>query len=101
MKKWVLDFETWDICDQTCTNLFSRALLAVRKVLEFSMREEEFVKRGGFVLMAAMSVHNKKVENMVFIQFLPINRTPADENEMIAAANDTFYKFKTWLEVRD
>ncbi|OPY29764.1 MAG: DNA alkylation repair enzyme [Methanomassiliicoccales archaeon PtaU1.Bin030] len=38
--------------------------------MEWSSREEEFVKRAGFALMAALAVHDKKAEDERFLPFL-------------------------------
>lgn len=57
--EWVIDFNSWDLCDQVCGNLFDRTPFVIAKAKEFSNREEEFVKRTGFVLMAEYAVHNK------------------------------------------
>ena len=85
--KWVLDFETWDVCDQACGNLFDRTPFAIEKALEFSARKEEFVKRTGFVLMAALAVHDKKADDMVFIQLFPIiEREAWDERNFVKKA---------------
>jgi 3-methyladenine DNA glycosylase AlkD len=72
MEAWAHDFDAWDLCDQCCSNLFDRTPYAYRKAEEWSRREEEFVKRAGFVLMAALSVHDKKAEDRVFRKFFPI-----------------------------
>ena len=52
MERWVKDFNYWEICDQCCMNLFKKTKFAYQKVVAWSSREEEFVKRAGFVLMA-------------------------------------------------
>jgi 3-methyladenine DNA glycosylase AlkD len=72
MEKWVHDFDSWDVCDQCCSNLFDKTNLAYVKALEWSNKKEEYVKRAGFVLMATSAVHNKETENEVFQNFLPI-----------------------------
>jgi 3-methyladenine DNA glycosylase AlkD len=69
---WTKDFTSWDVCDQTCGNLFDRTPYAIEKALEFSKHKEEFIKRTGFVLMAELSIHDKKAEDKVFIQFFPV-----------------------------
>jgi len=40
MEEWVKDINSWDICDQVCTNLFEKTPLAWKKILEWSEREE-------------------------------------------------------------
>ncbi|MCL4535433.1 MAG: DNA alkylation repair protein [Bacteroidetes bacterium] len=71
MERWASDFDSWDVCDQCCSNLFDKTGLAWRKAMEWSARHEEFVKRAGFVLMAALAVHDKKADDQVFLDFLP------------------------------
>ncbi|HTH81552.1 MAG TPA: DNA alkylation repair protein [Mucilaginibacter sp.] len=86
---WVNDFDSWDVCDQACGNLFDRTPYAIEKALEFSASEQEFVKRAGFVLMAEYAVHHKKADDEVFIQFFPIIEREAwdDRNFVKKAVN--------------
>jgi 3-methyladenine DNA glycosylase AlkD len=87
METWVLDFCSWDLCDQCCSNLFDRTPYAFRKAVEWSRREEEFVKRAGFVLMATLSVHDKKAEDRVFQRFFPlITRKATDDRPYVRKA---------------
>jgi 3-methyladenine DNA glycosylase AlkD len=69
MEQWVGDFDSWDVCDQCCMNLFDRTGLAYRKAIEWSRREEEFVKRAGFALMAVLASHDKKAGDEEFLRF--------------------------------
>ena len=80
MDKWVADFASWDVCDQVCGNLFDRTPYAIRKALEYSAHEEEYVKRAGFVLMAEFAVHNKKADNAEFMPFFPVMEREAWDN---------------------
>jgi 3-methyladenine DNA glycosylase AlkD len=77
---WVKDFNSWDICDQACGNLFDYTPFAIEKAIEFSAHEDEFVKRAGFVLMAEHAVHNKTAKDEVFIRLLPIIEREAWDN---------------------
>ncbi len=87
MEKWVRDFDSWDICDQVCSNLFDKTPFAIKKAKEWSGREEEFVKRAGFVLMAALAVHDKKAGDGLFDSFLPIiSREAVDERNFVKKA---------------
>jgi len=79
MESWVSDFDSWDVCDQCCSNLFDKTPHARRKILEWSRRDEEFVKRAAFALMAALAVHDKQADDGVFLRFLPIIRRSADD----------------------
>ena len=72
MESWVKDFDSWDVCDQCCLNLFEKTPFAYAKAVEWSSRDEEFVKRTGFVLMACMAVSDKKAGDGQFEPFFPI-----------------------------
>jgi 3-methyladenine DNA glycosylase AlkD len=69
MEEWVAGFDSWDVCDGCCGNLFDRTPYAFAKALEWSNREEEFVKRAGYVLMAELAVHDKKAPDDSFLRF--------------------------------
>jgi 3-methyladenine DNA glycosylase AlkD len=71
MEQWVGDFDSWDVCDQCCMNLFDRTRFAWQKAIEWSSREEEFVKRAGFALMAVLASHDKKAGDEAFLKFFP------------------------------
>ena len=58
---WVADLDSWDTCDQLCNNLLGDTPFAWDKAVEWSGREEEFVKRAGFALMAVLGWHAKDV----------------------------------------
>ena len=78
MEHWVKDFDSWDVCDQCCLNLFRKTALAHQKANEWSCREEEFVKRAGFALMATLAVHDKKSGDETFTAFLrPLSERPS------------------------
>jgi 3-methyladenine DNA glycosylase AlkD len=72
MERWAKDCYSWDLVDQCCNKLFDKTPYAYKKALEWCEREEEFVKRAGFSLMATMAVHDKKASDEVFMSFLPI-----------------------------
>ena len=80
MEKWVTEFDSWDICDQVCGNLFDKTSFVFDKITEWTRHDEEFVKRAGFVLMASLAVHDKKADNKKFIPFLKIIKREAADN---------------------
>lgn len=87
MERWVRDLESWDVCDQVMSNLFDRTPFAHRKIAEWTARPEEFVKRAGFVLMAALAVHDKAAANDLFLEFLPIiEREASDPRNFVKKA---------------
>jgi 3-methyladenine DNA glycosylase AlkD len=72
MESWVMDFDSWDVCDAACLHLFSWTGLACEKAVCWSAREEEYVKRAGFTLMACLAVGKRKPLEEQFAAFLPI-----------------------------
>jgi 3-methyladenine DNA glycosylase AlkD len=71
MEDWVRDFDSWDVCDQTCNNLFRKSSLAFDKSFEWCKRNEEFVRRAGYVLIANLAVHDKNRKDEDFFNFFP------------------------------
>ena len=87
MESWVVGFDSWDVCDQVCGNLFDRTPYAYQKAIEWSGRGAEFVKRAGFVLMAGLATHDKKASDEQFEQFFPtIVREASDERNFVKKA---------------
>ena len=89
MESWVNDFDSWDVCDQVCSNLFDRTPYAVTKAIEWVERDETFIRRAGFVLMASLAVHNKKMTDSQFEEFFPliINHSNDERNFVKKAIN--------------
>ena len=84
---WVRDFDSWDLCDQVCMNLFWLTPFAYQKCYEWSSEEEEFVKRAGFALMSRLAWSDKKAGDEEFIKFLPvIKREATDERNFVKKA---------------
>ena len=80
LESWVKDFDSWDVCDQCCMNLFKKTGFAYRKAVEWSERDEEFIKRAGFVLMACLAVSDKKADDKQFEPFFPLVKREAGDN---------------------
>jgi len=79
MEQWVKCFNSWDICDQVCMNLFDKTDFAWKKINDWPKRKEEFVKRAGFSLMACLVWHDKKSQDAEFIKFFPIIKKYSDD----------------------
>jgi len=87
MESWVVDIDSWDVCDGCCGDLFDRTPFAYHKAREWSARPEEFVKRAAFVIMAWSSVHDKQAADEVFLQMLPlIEREAGDDRNFVRKA---------------
>ena len=84
MEDWVKDFNSWDVCDQVCMNLFDKTPLAWKKVQDWSVREEEFVKRAAYALIACLAWHIKELEDDSLIQLFPVIKNGAtDERNFV------------------
>lgn len=79
METWVEDFDSWDVCDQCCSNLFDKTKAAHQKSYEWSSRHEEFVKRAGFALMAALAAHDREARNAKFLKLLKAIKNEATD----------------------
>lgn len=87
MEDWVEDINSWDVCDQVCMNLFERTTLAWKKILDWSEREDEFVKRTAFSLIACLAWHDKEAKDEEFIKLFPvIKRGATDERNLVKKA---------------
>lgn len=79
MDNWVKDFNSWDVCDQVCMNLFDKSPYAWKKIDDWSKREEEFVKRAAYALIACLAWHDKQAKDEQFIELLPVIAKGADD----------------------
>jgi len=87
LDEWVKDFDSWDICDQACMNLFVKMPLAISKIKEWAKSDEEFIKRTAFSLIATIAVHNKEDDDCYFEEFFPlIKENSEDEKNYVKKA---------------
>ena len=87
MEDWVKGINSWDVCDQICMNLFDKTPLAWKKVRDWSKREEEFVRRAAFALIACLAWHDKQAKDEEFIKLFPVIRQGAtDERNYVKKA---------------
>jgi 3-methyladenine DNA glycosylase AlkD len=87
MDRWVNDFDSWDVCDQVCGNLFDKTPSAYQKAVQWCHEEREFVRRAGFVMMAELAVHDKKASDESFTPFFPLIKQYAwDERNFVKKA---------------
>jgi len=89
MEDWVVDINSWDICDQVCMNLFEKSAYVEQKIYEWSEREEEFVKRTAFALIACLAWHDKDASDQAFTKYFPVikNGSTDDRNFVKKAVN--------------
>jgi len=91
IEEWVTssDFNYWEIVDQSCMNLFDKTSFAYDKCTKWTKREEEFIKRAGFALIARLAWRDEKADNSFFESLLPIieRESTDDRNSVKKAVN--------------
>lgn len=86
---WAATLDSWDTCDLLCNNLLGDTPFAWDKAVEWSGRDEEFVKRAGFALMAVLAWHGKGAADDRFAPFLAaIERESGDERNYVKKASN-------------
>ncbi len=87
MESWAANFDSWDMVDQACNNLFRRTPFAHDKAADWAARNEEFVKRAGFAMMAVLAVHDRESGDTVFRKYLDlVERESTDERNFVKKA---------------
>jgi 3-methyladenine DNA glycosylase AlkD len=87
LDRWARDFDSWDVCDQACQNLFRDTPMAFAKAAQWARASREFVRRAGFALMAGLAAKRGDVPDEQFAAFLPlIARAAGDDRNMVKKA---------------
>jgi len=87
MDRWARDFDSWDVVDAACCYLYAAARPAWNKAEAWSSRNEEFVKRASFSLVAYLAYKDKTAADARFVQFLAvIEREAHDERNFVRKA---------------
>lgn len=87
MDTWTKGFDSWDVCDQCCNNLYWRTPFAWKRSLDWCEREEEFVRRAGFTTMAVLAVHDRKADDGDFVRLLQaVERHSSDDRNFVKKA---------------
>jgi 3-methyladenine DNA glycosylase AlkD len=80
LDEWAKDFDSWDVCDQVCTNLVDISPHAITCIHEWAERDEEYIRRAAFATLAGLAVHYKSLKDDEFEQFFPIIIKYATDN---------------------
>lgn len=84
MDRWCHDFDSWAICDTACFKLFDQVPHAWKKVKPWCAKKDEFVRRGGFALLACLALHDKAAPNGPFLDGLRlIERGAGDDRNFV------------------
>ncbi len=79
LERWVAELDSWDVTDQFCLNLARRTADPYGMVARWCPREETFVRRAGFALIACLAVHDKRAPDDRFLALLPTIEAAADD----------------------
>lgn len=83
-ERWADGFDSWDLCDQVCQNLFRYAPPAWTKAVEWTARPELLVRRAAFTLMAGLAVADKRTDDDRFAALLePLAAGAGDERPLV------------------
>ena len=66
MDEWVLFFNTWEICDTYCMQLFKYCDHSWMKIESWSRSEAEYIKRAAYVIMATYGQGHKELPNEAY-----------------------------------
>jgi 3-methyladenine DNA glycosylase AlkD len=87
MHSWANDFDSWDVCDQACMNLFWRSPDAWHMVEKWSKARPEFVRRAAFALIASLAHKQKSTPDERWQQALAlIVEASTDERNFVRKA---------------
>jgi 3-methyladenine DNA glycosylase AlkD len=79
LERQVGDLDSWDVCDQWCGSLVCATALAQQKVAAWSAREETFVKRAAFAVLAYLAHQKGRATDAELIGLLPLVEREASD----------------------
>lgn len=87
MDKWTADFDSWDICDGVCMNLFCKTPFVDKKIYEYAKSKKEFVRRTAFTLIACLACKKKGWKDRDLIKYFElIEKYSFDERNFVKKA---------------
>jgi 3-methyladenine DNA glycosylase AlkD len=87
MDAWVADVDSWDTGDGLCMGLFDRTPYAAGKAQEWAHRGEEYVRRAGFALMAALAFKRHALRDEEYEPFFELmKRYATDDRNFVKKA---------------
>jgi 3-methyladenine DNA glycosylase AlkD len=83
MDRWAADIDSWDVGD-AAADLFAASPLRERKIRAWAAREEPFVKRAAFAMIARRAVSDRGASDAAFARYFALIRRGAtdDRNEV-------------------
>lgn len=78
-RTWVKDFNSWDLCDQCCQNLFWQIEGSLGLALSWTNSRREFTKRAGYTILAMLAFKDRRLSDDDVAAFLPVIEAGADD----------------------
>lgn len=80
LEEWAGQFTSWDVCDEVTDELFIHTPFVMQVIPEWAAREEEFVRRAAFAMIAALVIHRKDIPDEAIRPFFDLIEVAADDN---------------------
>ncbi len=80
MDRWAKSIENWAQCDVCCLEVFRHSRYALVLPQRWSPSTNEFVRRAGIVMIAALAVHRKDLSDDELWSYTPLLRQCADDD---------------------
>jgi 3-methyladenine DNA glycosylase AlkD len=79
MEAWAVDLDSWDVTD-SAAELFAATPLRDGAIRMWAARDEPYVKRAAFAMIARRAVRDPAAGDAAFIRYLPLIRRGADDD---------------------
>jgi 3-methyladenine DNA glycosylase AlkD len=87
MDRWARDFDSWDVCDACCCDLFDRTPFVWQKIPKWAADKREYVRRAAFSTLACAAVHDKAADDRHFLDGLVlVERYSFDDRNFVRKA---------------
>jgi 3-methyladenine DNA glycosylase AlkD len=86
-EKWGREFNSWDICDNVTDDVFIHTPFVMELITSWATRDEEFVKRAAFAMIAEITIHRKEIPDSAIMDLYPlIANASVDERNFVKKA---------------
>ncbi len=76
-------FESVEICDRFCRELFAKNRWSLHKTIEWQKEKNPFVRRAAYILMQSWAAAENGLKNQIFYTFIPLIETGLNDEEPI------------------
>jgi 3-methyladenine DNA glycosylase AlkD len=79
MEQWAGQFESWDVCDEVTDELFIHTPFVLQVIPAWAARDEEFVRRAAFAMIAALVIHRKDISDETVRTYFHLIEAASDD----------------------